>query len=76
MSQIKINKVVSIANLTESIDLLVKKHKLSYIDAIVAYCEQNSIEVETAAALIKSSSRLKSKVEAEGLDLRLIIKKS
>lgn len=59
----------------ESVDILVKKHKLTYIDAIVAFCEQNNIEVETAAALVKSSSRLKSKIEAEGIDLKLIIKK-
>ena len=35
------------------IEDIVKKHKeLSYVDAIVKYCDENNIEIETTARLI------------------------
>ena len=59
----------------ESIEALVKAHNLSYIDAVVHFCQQNNIEMETAASIIKASSKMKKKIKVEATDLNLMKKK-
>ena len=48
----------------------VKFNNLEYIDAIVSYCEEVQLEIESIIPLISPS--LKSKMEEEALSLRLI----
>jgi hypothetical protein len=48
----------------------VKTENIEYIDAIVTYCEENELEIETIISLI--SPALNSKLEEEALNLRLI----
>ena len=53
------------------IEDLVKKHKeLSYVDAIVKYCDENGIEVETTARLI--TKQLKEKIQHQSAQLNLL----
>lgn len=58
----------------KELESLVRDHNLSYIDAIIHFCEQNDIEVETAASMVKSNQRIKSFLLAEGEDLNFIAK--
>jgi hypothetical protein len=44
--------------------------KLEYIDAIVSYCEEKELDIDSIIPLISPS--LKSKMEEEALMLRLI----
>ena len=54
----------------EQIEDLVWKHDISYMDAIVLYCEENNVEIESLAKIIKSNENLKGliQLEAEGLN--------
>ena len=53
------------------IEDIVKKHKeLSYVDAIVKYCDENNIEIETTARLI--TKQLKEKIQFQAQNLRLL----
>jgi hypothetical protein len=45
-----------------------------YIDALITFAEQNGLEIETVAAIIKRSSILKEKVRAEAVQLRMVKK--
>lgn len=54
------------------IECIVADHGISFMDAIVEYCENNNIEIEVAAQMINSS--LRSKIEMEAEKLRLIPK--
>ena len=45
---------------------------MSYIDAVVWYCEQNDIEIETVGKFI--SKVLKEKIESEARDLNYLPK--
>ena len=47
--------------------------KISYMDAIVWYCEKNEIEVETAAKLI--NSKIKDTIAYEGSKLNMMKEK-
>jgi hypothetical protein len=63
MKKIKINSVKNVQDFIKDIDQIVLEHKLDYIDAVVFYCEKTGVEIETAASLIKSSSKIKAKVQ-------------
>ena len=53
------------------IEDIVKKHKeLSYVDAIVKYCEENNIEIEPTARLI--TKQLKEKIQHQSAQLNLL----
>jgi hypothetical protein len=45
-------------------------HKLEYVDAIVSYCEEKDLEIDSIISLI--SPALKSKMEEEAIALRLV----
>lgn len=69
---LKLTKVINSELFYEELEALVKNHKLDYIDAIVHMCDKNQIEIEVAASLIKSNSRIKSVVQAEGETLNIL----
>ena len=53
------------------IEDIVKKHKeLSYVDAIVKYCDENNIEIETTARLI--TKQLKEIIQHQSAQLNLL----
>lgn len=56
------------------IERLSRDKEISIMDAIVYYCEQNEMEVETAAKLINTT--IKSKIEAEAINLHYLPKTS
>ena len=47
---------------------LVKQTKLSYMDAVLHYCDQNGMEPETAAQLINGKLKAQIREEAEELN--------
>ena len=50
------------------IQALVKETRLSYMDAILHYCDQNGMEPETAAALVNTKLKAQIREEAEELN--------
>ena len=56
---------------TQDIEDLVKNNKdLNYIDAIVHYCDENKIEVDSVSKLI--SKPMKEKIKAEATELNFL----
>ena len=51
-------------------EIMEVKHPISMIDAILLFCEQTNVEVETAAALI--SNKMKGVIENEAIKQNLI----
>ena len=56
----------------QDIENIVKSSKINYIDAIVTYCEENSIEIETVSKLI--SKPLKEKLKNDATELNFLKK--
>ena len=59
--------VLTKANFSIIIEKIVKAKQISYMDAIVYYCEKNGMEVESAAKLVTPTIKSKLKVEAQEL---------
>ena len=51
------------------IENIVKEKKISYMDAVVLYCEQNEIDTGTVSILISKSLKEKIKLEATNLKM-------
>ena len=54
----------------ENIEQLVQKTNMSYLDAILHYCEENKLEPETAGKMV--GGKLKQNIQDEAEDLHLI----
>lgn len=71
-NNLQFTKAVSSDMFYKEIEQLVRKYKLNYVDAVVHFCEKNGLEIETAASMIKSNMRIKSMIQTEGEDLRIL----
>tara|TARA_B100000003_G_scaffold205630_1_gene219586 strand:- start:130 stop:348 length:219 start_codon:yes stop_codon:yes gene_type:complete len=47
-----------------------EKRPITYMDAIIWYCEQNNIEIETTSRLI--SKNLKEKIQLEAMNANML----
>lgn len=56
------------------IEQVVKDKRISYFDAVLWYCEQNEIEIETGAKLINTI--IKKKIEAEASEMNVLKEKT
>ena len=56
------------------IEQVVKDKKIGYFDAVLWYCEQNEIEIETGAKLINTI--IKKKIEAEASEMNVLKEKT
>lgn len=61
-------EVLTILKFSEKIEKIVNDKKISYMDAIVWYCEREEMEVEVAAKLLNSGIKAKLQIEAESLN--------
>jgi hypothetical protein len=65
-------KLLSNNNFIEDIEKLISNKNLEYIDAVVLWCKDNNLEVETAAYWIKKDPAMKSKIQAEAETLNIL----
>lgn len=65
------SKFLCAARFSQIIEEIVKENKeMNYIDAIVFYCEQNNIEVDSISKLI--SKPLKEKLKCDAINLNFL----
>ncbi len=65
-------KFLTKSKFAEDIESYVMETNLNYIDAIVEYCEKNSIDIESVSKLI--SKPLKEKIKCEAMELNFLKK--
>jgi hypothetical protein len=69
------SKFILPAKFAQEIETIVKNEdNMSYIDAIIYYCEKNKIELESVPKLI--SKPLKEKIKYEAMELNFLKKTS
>lgn len=44
----------------------------TYIDSIIEFCQDNNLEIESVAEVVKKSQILKEKVKSEGVKLLMV----
>jgi ribulose 1,5-bisphosphate carboxylase large subunit-like protein len=72
----QVENVKSSADFFKEIEKMVKEKNIEYFEAVLLYCEKNDIEVETIASVVKQNSALKSKIQIEAENLKMLKKSS
>tara|TARA_A100001201_G_scaffold141097_2_gene135706 strand:- start:120 stop:374 length:255 start_codon:yes stop_codon:yes gene_type:complete len=62
------DRFMSQAKFSSDIEELVKSSDLNYIESVIHYCEENSIDIETVSKLISKPLKERIKCEAMGLN--------
>lgn len=70
--ELDIKSIRTPSQFMQEIDKLVEEKGMDYIEAVLMYCEENDIEIETAASLIKNSAKMKAKVQLEAENLNYL----
>lgn len=68
------DKFLTQSKFSSDIEILVRESNLSYIESIVQYCEDNSIEIESVSKLL--SKPLKERLRCEAMQLNFLKKSS
>ena len=71
---LQVNGLISSEEFIKNIEEFAITHGIEYIDAVVEFCSRNQIEIETAAAIIKTSSSVKGKIQKEAQALHIKLK--
>ncbi len=60
----------SLKDFQREIERLAFEKRIEFMDAVLLYCEQTGMEIEAAGSLIKSSAKMKARIqdEAEALN--------
>ena len=58
--------------LLETVESLVQKDGLSYLEAITHFCTENEVDEEQAAKIVSNDKTMTAKLEVEAEDLNLI----
>ena len=61
-------EVMSTSKFSAIIEKTVIEKRISYLDAIIWYCEKNGLEIEIAAKLVNTTIKGKLEVEAQVLN--------
>jgi hypothetical protein len=72
----QIENIKSSADFAKEIEKMVKEKNIEYFEAVLLYCEKHDLEVETIAAVVKQNSALKSKIQIEAENLKMLKKSS
>lgn len=65
-------EIMNTSKFSMIIENFVKEKRCTYMDAVVLYCEENEMEIESAAKLL--NTRIKEQLEVEAMDLNFIPK--
>lgn len=74
MNNLKIQLEHTSIEFTKKIEEVVRVKDCSYIDAIVEYCKDNNLELETAGSIVRNFPKLKAKVQLEAEKLNMLEK--
>ncbi|HAW80749.1 MAG TPA: hypothetical protein DCX27_14165 [Balneola sp.] len=74
MKNINLNENFTHQNILNEIQKYCIDKKLEYIDGVVSWCEQNKVEVELIAGLIKKDPVMMSKLQYEAEELNILEK--
>jgi hypothetical protein len=64
------------SNFALEIETLVKDFEISYMDAVILWCEQTNTEISVGGELVKKFDVIREKIEVEAEDLNFLPRSS
>jgi len=75
-NEVVVNNGLTTEKFILELDTLSKQYNLDMMDAVVYYCEKHNLEIETAASMIKSNAKIKSRLQSEAEALNYLPKRA
>lgn len=61
----QINSIINVQDFLQKIEEIAETKRMETLDAVLYYCAQTGLEIETAAELIKKNAKMKAKVRVD-----------
>lgn len=61
----QINSIINVQDFLEKIEEIAAAKRMETLDAVLYYCAQTGLEIETSAELIKKNAKMKAKVRVD-----------
>lgn len=71
----EVKSVIDPAKFYDDVDFLMWEYDMNLLDAVVAYCEKNSIEIESVIPLVKRNEHFKYQLQCDGEKLNILPKR-
>lgn len=59
----QITQLINVQDFLQKIDSIALEKRIDYMDAVIWYCEQTGLEIETAAELIRKNAKFKARIK-------------
>jgi hypothetical protein len=61
----QINQLINVQDFLQKIETIAKEKRLDYMDAVLWYCSNSGLEIETAAELIRKNAKIKARIKQD-----------
>lgn len=61
----QITQLINVQDFLQKIDSIASEKRIDYMDAVLWYCEQTGLEIETAAELIRKNAKFKARIKTD-----------
>ena len=61
----QINQLINVQDFLQKIEMIAKEKRLDYMDAVLWYCSNSGLEIETAAELIRKNAKIKARIKLD-----------
>ena len=73
MNEIKFPTIRKIkSEIAKEVSNIAKEKNCNYMEAVIIYCEKNSVDIEQAGAIIKNNRTLVNKLKSEAKSLNFL----
>lgn len=69
MIEDQINEIINVQDFLITIEKIAQEKRMEYLDAVLYYCSQTGLEIETAADLIRRNAKMKARVRLDAESL-------
>jgi hypothetical protein len=59
----QINQLINVQDFLQKIEQIAVEKRLDYMDAVLWYCSNSGLEIETAAELIRKNAKMKARIK-------------
>lgn len=59
----QINQLINVQDFLQKIEAISREKRLDAMDAVLWYCHQTGLEIETAAELIRKNAKMKARIK-------------
>lgn len=61
----QINNIINVQDFLQMIEQIAEEKRMETLDAVLYYCAQTGLEIETAAELIRKNAKMKARVRQD-----------